>query len=368
MAGETVQAPSQMNTLLGLMQLMNQGRGAAGGQTANIDSTTTTSGGGGTESMTGYSSPGDISALQALLGELGGANYQGVLESIFSQAGGKIPGFMQAFQNSAGARSGSNSAVNATLQRLLQDTTLQGQAQMADLGLKNATIRQNIGANIAQATKGTHTRQSVSRSVAPQVSRQVQTNTAVPTKEAYDGTDMLKLMAALSLGQKGWDLAKGKFGEMTKGGADSPTADAGGVAGGQITSAANPSLYSLTSDSPLTSSAYAPSFQLGQDSMSQLNAQGQPTQWTLPAFGGNSPAFGGFDYSPNFGGISSNTDWSANYNLDSGSDGFGLSAPNFQWSDIGDVMGGVDYSLSSGGSDWGNLSAGDLDANDFFNY
>jgi len=109
--------------------------------------------------------PGDVSSLQALIGELQGADYSKTLEAIFQQAGGQIPGLQAAFSNAVGARSGSNSAVQAALSKLLQDTTLAGQKQVADQQLQNQSIRANAGGSIASATKNTTQTQKTSGSL-----------------------------------------------------------------------------------------------------------------------------------------------------------------------------------------------------------
>lgn len=201
---------NEADILTTLMTLMNSGRGSASGTTTTqTGGETIQEGGGGTTTMTGYSSPGDITALQALLGELGGANYQQVLESIFQQAGGKIPGFMGALQNSVGARSGNNSAVAAMLQKLLSETALQGQAQMADLGLRNASLRGNLAANIAQATKGTHQSQTTVQHANPvRTVRTPSVTTAAPVKEPYGAGEMAAVLGIGSLFKNMWDSAK----------------------------------------------------------------------------------------------------------------------------------------------------------------
>lgn len=102
-----------------------------------------------------------------------------------------------------GARSGSNSAINAMLQRLLTETTLQGQQQMSDLGLRNATLRANIGGNIAQATRGTHQSQRSVQSANPV--RTVTTparSVTTPNKEPYGIGEMAGLLGLLSAGKE----------------------------------------------------------------------------------------------------------------------------------------------------------------------
>lgn len=101
------------------------------------------------------SSPGDTSALQSTLGQLQGTDYQAMLQAIFNQAGGQIPGLQQALGNAMGARSGGNSAVQAALQKLLASTSTNAMDQVAKLQAQNMQTQANVGANIAQATQGT---------------------------------------------------------------------------------------------------------------------------------------------------------------------------------------------------------------------
>ncbi len=109
---------------------------------------------GGTKTTTS-TNPGDTAALQAALSQLQGADYNAMLQSIFQQAGGQIPGIQQAMGNAIGARSGGNSAVAAALQKLLQQTTIAGQDQIAKQQLANLQQQVQAGQAVAQATKGT---------------------------------------------------------------------------------------------------------------------------------------------------------------------------------------------------------------------
>jgi hypothetical protein len=106
-------------------------------------------------SATQTTNPGNTQALQQLLAQLQGADYQGTLQSVFQQAAGQIPGMQQAFGNAVGARSGSNSSVEAALSQLMQQTAIQGQAQVANQQLQNQQIQANAGNAIAQTTQGT---------------------------------------------------------------------------------------------------------------------------------------------------------------------------------------------------------------------
>lgn len=109
----------------------------------------------GGQRTTTRSNPGDIAALQQTYGDLRGADYNAMLQSIFQQAAGAIPGLQTGMANAIGARSGSNSAVQAALQKLLQQTTVAAQDQMAKQQLQNQQAQVQAGTSIANATKGT---------------------------------------------------------------------------------------------------------------------------------------------------------------------------------------------------------------------
>lgn len=109
----------------------------------------------GSPAQTTTISPGNIAPLQQLMTQLQGADYQGLLQQIFQQASGSIPGLSQAYSNAVGARTGGNSAIAGNLERLMMETTLAAQKQMVDAQLQNQQIQANVGGNIAQATRGT---------------------------------------------------------------------------------------------------------------------------------------------------------------------------------------------------------------------
>ena len=102
-------------------------------------------------------SPGNINPLQQVLAQLQGQDFNALLQSIFQQAGGQIPGLQAAYGNAMGARSGGNSAVQAALNELLRQTTLAGQGQVASQQAQNLQTQGQAAANIAQATRGTET-------------------------------------------------------------------------------------------------------------------------------------------------------------------------------------------------------------------
>lgn len=100
-------------------------------------------------------SPGNIAPLQGTLKQLQGQDFNAMLQSIFQQAGGQIPGLQAAYGNAIGARSGGNSAVQAALNELLKQTTLAGQQQIAGQQAQNLQTQTQAGSAIANATKGT---------------------------------------------------------------------------------------------------------------------------------------------------------------------------------------------------------------------
>lgn len=120
---------------------------------------------GGTKTTSSTNS-GDITALQNVLGQLQGADYNAMLQSIFQQAGGQIPGLQIALGNAIGARSGGNSAVAAALQKLLQQTSVAAQDQIAKQQLANQQTQVQAGQAVANATKGTQSTQQQGTNVA----------------------------------------------------------------------------------------------------------------------------------------------------------------------------------------------------------
>lgn len=128
-SSNTVQAPSSLGALPELIKRL-----------------------GGTKTT---SNPGDTTALQQTMAGLQGQDYTAMLQAIFNKAGGQIPGLQTGLANAMGARSGGNSAVAATLQKLMADTAVNAQDQIAKLQAQNFQTQANVGGNIAQATKGT---------------------------------------------------------------------------------------------------------------------------------------------------------------------------------------------------------------------
>ena len=111
---------------------------------------------GGTKDKT-TTSAGDTAALQSVLQQLQGQDYTQLLQGIFQQAAGNIPGLQSAYANATGARSGGNSAVQAALSSLLQQTTLAAQDNIARQKAQNLATQTQAANAIAQATRGTST-------------------------------------------------------------------------------------------------------------------------------------------------------------------------------------------------------------------
>lgn len=107
---------------------------------------------GGTKTTT---NAGNTAALEKVIADMQGQNPAAMLQSIFQAAGAQIPGIQSAMGRSVGARSGSNSAVNATLQKLLSQTTITAQDQLVKQQLANLQAQVAPAQTIAQTTQGT---------------------------------------------------------------------------------------------------------------------------------------------------------------------------------------------------------------------
>jgi hypothetical protein len=183
----------------------------------------------GTTTTSATSNAGDTAALQAVLSQLQGADYNAMLQSIFQQAGAQIPGMQAAYGRSVGARSYNNTAVQAALNELLKATTVAAQDQMAKQQLANQQAQVQAGQAIAQATKGTQTTQ---------------------TQTQKSGLDLQRAAALLALWQGIGQLTSGKkpsdmFGGLFKG-------------AGTVTSApAAPTVVAPAAAAPVTSAPMA---------------------------------------------------------------------------------------------------------------
>lgn len=252
-----------------------------GNLAANISALLQTFGGTKTTTAT---NPGETDALRATLAQLQGADYNAMLQSIFQQAGGQIPGLQTALGNAIGARSGGNSAVAAALQKLLQQTTVAAQDQMAKQQLANQQTQVQAGGAIAQATKGTQT------------TEQKGTNVKQGATDLAKATALTQLLgSALKLTGKGTlqDAFKGLLG--TTASAPAPAGTVGSTyndmykpSAATVTSAAAPQM----SMAPSMSQARVGGIDLGQLLSSTAPAMSTPVTGaaTAPDMTSNTPA------------------------------------------------------------------------------
>lgn len=82
-----------------------------------------------------------------------------LIASLFSQAQGQMPALQAARANAVGARSGRNSAVVGASDKLLQDTVLKAQAQIAQQEQTRQQIAASLANGLAQSTRGSNTQQ-----------------------------------------------------------------------------------------------------------------------------------------------------------------------------------------------------------------
>lgn len=130
MATDKVQAPNELGQLQALMTLIG-----GGGQTQTVTATNT-------------------EPLQNVLSQLQGVDYNAMLQDIFQQAAGQIPGLQSAYGRAVGARSSGNAPMQAVLQSLLQQTALAGQKQVA------AQQSQNLQTQVQAASAMTGKKQT----------------------------------------------------------------------------------------------------------------------------------------------------------------------------------------------------------------
>lgn len=97
----------------------------------------------------------DTSALRNVLAQLQAQDPAAGVASLFQKATGQIPGIQTALGNAMGARRSNNGGIEAALQKLLQDTTLAAQGQIATQQQQNLATQANVAGNIAQASKTT---------------------------------------------------------------------------------------------------------------------------------------------------------------------------------------------------------------------
>jgi hypothetical protein len=131
MADQKVTAPNQLGQLQGILDLIG-----GGGTTATTRATNT-------------------APLQGVLANLQGIDYNALLQSIFQQAAGQIPGLNAAYANAVGARSSGNAPMQAALQDLLKTTALEGQKQVATQQNQNLQTQAQAAANLRGTTATT---------------------------------------------------------------------------------------------------------------------------------------------------------------------------------------------------------------------
>lgn len=241
--------------------------------------TTTSTQTGGDSTTVSTMNPGDISYLQDLIAEMQAADYGKLLESVFQQAAGQIPGFQSAFGNAVGARSGGNGTVAAMLQRLLQQTSLAGAKQVSDATLQNQNIRSNAAANIAQATRGTRQVQHTTR--APVVTTQQNPTVVTRTTGGNPNTDnLIKGLLGMQMFGGLYDWGRDVIKNRNKAGQEAETAETPSTQ-----SAVQAANYSMLPSTPMGGMSYAP-MTFFQDSF----ADG--------AFNFAAPSMGPLNYSP----------------------------------------------------------------------
>lgn len=220
----------------------------------------------GGQRQTTTRSPGDISALQKVIADAEAADYSKLLESIFAQAQGAVPGIAAGFGRTAGRTYG-NAQIQAALGELLKQTTLAGQKQIADQQIQNRQIAANAAQGIAQATTGTTQT----------------TKTKTPLEPAIGGLLLLQALGSVNkqgIGNTFESLGTGMKNIFSSGGGGGGVSAAPAALPGLTMPAytlpaaakpmsAAPSGFSMTPSVPLT----APGWAAGDSGLSQfLNA------------------------------------------------------------------------------------------------
>jgi hypothetical protein len=109
---------------------------------------------GGTKTST--TTTGDTGALNNSIVALQNMDPAAQLQAIFQQAAGQIPGISAARANAVGARTGGNSPLATSLDKLAQDVALKGQQQIAEQQLKNQQLQIQAGSQIATSNKSSN--------------------------------------------------------------------------------------------------------------------------------------------------------------------------------------------------------------------
>lgn len=291
-----------------------------------------------TGTQTSSAQTGDTGALSSIIAELGAnspAQQQAVMQTIFQQAAGKIPGIMGNTYNATGSRAAPGQ-LSPQLQDLMSQVTLAAQQQMAAQSLQNSQQRIAAAQTIAGA------------------------NRSAVTREATGGTKFLqdagKLLATADVAKKltGFDaVAKVKSGAKSL--FDMATADSGaaGTSGMQLVSG-DPGSFGAAGDLSGLNFGSMP----GYEGVSSLMPTG--IDQLVATLGGDS---GSSAASLDIGGLMSSADSitsadvNAVTNWNGNTDGSTLS--NSDWDAMGDdatnFSSGSDASASSGsGTNYGS--------------
>lgn len=111
---------------------------------------------GGQKSTT--TTTGNTGVLNQVVGQLQANDPTALLQSIFQQAGGAIPGLQAARSNAVGARTGNNSVAATAMDKLMQDTVLKAQQQIAQQQLAAQQLQVQAGSAIAGADRTQQTK------------------------------------------------------------------------------------------------------------------------------------------------------------------------------------------------------------------
>lgn len=111
----------------------------------------------------------DTSAIDAVLKQLQGQDFSGILNSVFQQASAKTPQLTTQLANAVGARTGNNSPLAAALQQVLQAATVQGQGQIAQQQAQNLQTQAALAGQKAQATRTVQTKENTASNGAKQL-------------------------------------------------------------------------------------------------------------------------------------------------------------------------------------------------------
>lgn len=238
----------------------------------------------------------NIAPLQSVMDQIAasqGTMGQQLLESIFSQAAGAVPGIMGNTFNASGSRAPSTQMAG-TLQKLMADTVRQAQAQFVQQQQQAQNMQLQAASQIANATRGQTTSQKSRAS-----------DTLAKAGKVLAANNMIQKLTGKNLINSGANALKGLLTPST------------------------PSL-AATSYNPLSTSFSAPLF--GGSSMTSF---GSPD--VLSMFGITSPMSGETGSLPDLGGVTAGTETPL---YSTGSDVSGSLSALPSAADIASIMGG----------------------------